>query len=137
MIIGFTGSRGGMTKAQHVCVRRLLVEAFCTVLHHGDCVGADAQVHVMARELGLIAPVRIITHPMVNAGKYAAHCVADMMLQPESAWARNNAIVVASERVIATPSSAEEQVSSGTWMTVRLAERKCTLVLPDGRLIYR
>ena len=45
MIIGFTGSRKGMTGEQAAVVMRLLLSA--TEGHHGDCVGADEQFHEM------------------------------------------------------------------------------------------
>lgn len=43
MILGFTGTRQGMTDYQQAQVRRFLVAYQCTILHHGDCIGADAQ----------------------------------------------------------------------------------------------
>ena len=46
--MGFTGSRGGMPQRQKDVVRYLLTEMQITRLHHGDCIGADSDVHKLA-----------------------------------------------------------------------------------------
>jgi uncharacterized protein YyaL (SSP411 family) len=45
MVVGFTGTREGMTDAQQASVLRLLLELDPHGIHHGDSVGADAQSH--------------------------------------------------------------------------------------------
>ena len=46
-VAGFTGTRLGMTPDQVVSVSKLLTEF--EAVHHGDCQGADANVHTIAK----------------------------------------------------------------------------------------
>ncbi len=134
--IGFTGTQRGMTPFQKNTVRELLrawsheyVPAF--KFHHGDCIGADEQAVVIARENGL----RIVCHPPIDERK-RAFAPFDEMLPPEEFMTRNQAIVDVSDRLIVCPRQYEEINRSGTWSTYRRMKRKpgyvIYLVLPDG-----
>ena len=70
MIVGFTGSYLGMTKAQRPKVFKWLMTnaTKITEAHHGDCIGADAVFHAMCAQLGI--PI-IYVHPPDNADKRA------------------------------------------------------------------
>ena len=48
MLISFTGTRKGMTHQQINTFTKLLFELGAEVLIHGDCIGADADAHVLA-----------------------------------------------------------------------------------------
>lgn len=115
--VGFTGTGRGMTPRQRDEVQfwlRRFAARGATEFHHGDCVGADAEAHELARELGY----RIVAHPPDNP-KSRAYCAADEV-RPEAPYlTRNRAIVAAVSVMIAAPATADEQVRSGTWATVR------------------
>lgn len=44
-IIGFTGTRRGMTRLQKQMIETFLVMHSPKEAHHGDCVGSDALFH--------------------------------------------------------------------------------------------
>lgn len=120
-----------MTQQQSAAVRKMLAQ--CSEIHHGDCIGADFDCHVMAKEIG----VRIIVHPPTNPKK-RAFCQVDRpedLLPTKDYRPRNYAIVDASRVLIATPKTMSEEHYSGTWLTVRYARRKhkqIRIVWPDG-----
>jgi hypothetical protein len=130
-VVGFTGTRAGMTPAQAGTVRRLLRELNPAEFHHGDCVGADEQAHGLAMEQRL----RVIIHPP-EMGRHRAWCLgAAAVLEVRPYMARNEDIVAACSVLIATPGQAGEVVRSGTWATVRRgrkAGRLLHVVAPDG-----
>jgi hypothetical protein len=61
MIVGFTGTRRGMTTAQKDYLRAVLAAGGVEEFHHGDCVGADEEAHAIARALH----IPIIIHPPI------------------------------------------------------------------------
>ena len=140
MKIGFTGTRQGMTPLQSSAfccvVAKLLRDS--TEFHHGDCVGSDAEAHEAA---ALVAKWTIVIHPPLNP-RYQAHCgdlqsrfAAVKTLERKDYLERNVDIVDATDVLIATPASHSEELRSGTWSTVRYAEklgRPITIVYPDG-----
>lgn len=144
MIIGFTGTRIGMTYRQKHVVEGILYDFFEVTqdamcddpdwtfeFHHGDCVGADEQFHNMVFEWG-----KVIIHPP-EFKSMRAFCKSDYILPPKPYLERNHDIVDASELMIATPKESEEILRSGTWATVRYARKKKKIVIvvyPDGRL---
>lgn len=113
--VGFTGTRYGMTTAQRTTLLTLLAGGRWAVLHHGDCVGADAEAHHAARLSGLA----VVIHPPINS-RFRANMKGDKSLPPLPYLDRNRAIVASAERVIAAPVSTG-QLISGTWYTVRYA----------------
>lgn len=134
--IGFTGTRHGMTVAQHVAVARLvhrMAGGRLLIAHHGDCVGADAQFHSICRQNG----ARIIVHPGAP-GPNQAECEGDERLAGKPNLERNVDIVAASQIMIAAPLQSMQPVrGGGTWYTVRRTrtlEIPLALVLPDGSI---
>jgi hypothetical protein len=129
--IGFTGTRRGMTQVQRRIVEDLLLLWLPVQVHHGDCVGADAEFHRMVRQL--VPDARIIIHPPHNP-QYRAFCEGDEY-QPERPYLkRNKEIVNASQLLLATPGESAEQWRSGTWSTIRHARQApvwVRIVLPD------
>lgn len=137
MIVGFTGTRHGITSAQSLELRDNLRVLKPTEFHHGDCVGADTAAHVIA---GRIEGVRIIIHPPARE-IYRAFCQGDAVetvLKPRDYRLRNQDIVMACSTLIATPRESFETVRSGTWSTVRFARkmnRTILIIYPDGKMI--
>lgn len=129
--IGFTGTSKGMTPEQITALRSILVDAEGE-LHHGDCIGADAQAHEIAEECGLLP----ILHPPTNYSKRAwCKSPAHLMRAEKPYLARNRDIVDETVALIAAPAEFEEQPRGGTWHTVRYARkqnRPIALILPDG-----
>jgi len=145
MNIGFTGTQIGMTIPQMVTFQDLLLdktkltnlaeqlfESETYWLHHGDCCGADAQAHQIAKRCGLM----VYIHPPV-IDTLRAFCEGDIIQKPKDYIKRNHDIVDTCQVLIATPKGKEE-VRSGTWATVRYAKKKLQptiIIMPDGRIV--
>lgn len=134
MKVGFTGTQKGMNLKQHILVQTFLEEIrWPSEFHHGDCIGADAQAHGIARELG----IRVIVHPPKNFEK-RAFCKEAGMCNPKPYLERNRDIVNDTDVLIATPETSYEVVRSGTWATIRYARKTGKTVyvfFPDGTIM--
>jgi hypothetical protein len=138
--IGFSGTQQGMTSEQEETFRILLRGLIhihpdkTIVLHHGDCVGADAQADAIAREIGLL----IHLHPPIIDQKRAfCHRSEDMIEPPKPYLERNHDIVTACAGLIATPREPFEVLRSGTWSTIRRARhlnKTVHIITPRGHL---
>jgi len=127
---GFTGTRGGLKVAQADALREVLQGV--TRLHHGDCVGADAEAYAMARQQG--TPTE--GHPPSNYG-LRAFTMNDRDHLPAPYLVRNRAIVDATDELIACPGKMQENVRSGTWATIRHARatgKPITIIWPTGEV---
>jgi hypothetical protein len=152
--IGFTGTKRGLTEPQRdsllsfLAMQRDEMERsvqkagleFRAVLHHGDCVGADAQAHRVAYLTGW----EMALHPGKDSSgesPYRAWCADNG--PPDAVYEsydplfyaeRNLHIVSAGTMLIACPDGPERQ-RSGTWSTVRAAirmGRPVVVIPPDG-----
>jgi hypothetical protein len=90
--------------------------------HHGDCRGADAEAHEIAKSLGY----KIALHPPTTAViSTRAFCKGVDYFFVEAPYLdRNRGIVNESALLLAAPRTMQEVLRSGTWATVRYA-RKC------------
>lgn len=120
MILGFTGTREGMTPRQNQDLRWLLLALDFEEFHHGDCVGADAEAHDIVR--AIYPQVKIVIHP-AEGTDHRAFKKGDVILEPLPPLERNRDIVKASRRMIATPKEPREVLRSGTWATVRYSRQ--------------
>ncbi len=130
MIVGFTGTKLGLTLQQHKALRELFASFEASELHHGDCVGADERAAYFAQQLSW----HIVIHPPSDP-KLRAFCSGDETLQEKPYIQRNHDIVDACELLVATPQQNKEELRSGTWATVRYARKKAkpiVFVFPDG-----
>lgn len=128
-VLGFTGTRRGMTDAQSREVDQLTRFAF-SELHHGDCVGADLDMHVIARANRL----RVVIHPPLDQ-RLRAGLKGDVVCPPKDYLARNRDIVAESDALLATPAESSEHWKGGTWYTVHHAQEQgkpVIIVWPDG-----
>jgi hypothetical protein len=129
--VGFTGTRQGMTPEQMRTVSQLLDELGYDWAHHGDCVGADADFHVIARSKGM----QVMIHPPSDS-KLRARLVGDDIAQEKPYLDRNRDIVNACKVLIATPKEKGWSVQGGgTWYTINYAcqqGRETIVVWPDG-----
>lgn len=134
--LGFTGTRKGMTESQENEVRdffalmdRLWGTRGAATLHHGDCVGSDAQAHAIAVSLGW----RICIHPPTDE-KYRAFCDSELTViqKPFVYLKRNRDIVSHSVVVVAAPATGK---SAGTKYTISHAysmRKPVYRVMPTG-----
>lgn len=132
MIVGFTGTRKGMTRKQYAAVADLLESLHPYQAHHGDCVGADADFHDIVREVIVGADIHI--HPPTD-DKYRAFKEGDVVYDPLPYLKRDEKIVEKAHIMIATPEGLLERKRSGTWTTVRYtrdAEKPLYIVFPEG-----
>lgn len=140
MIVGFTGTRDGMTGAQSDSVSRFLVALNgifkIRSARHGMCVGADAQFHDLIRLL--FPEAAIVGHPPTDLSLTDRGRPCDKYETQESYLARNRSIVHRSHVIIAAPKEMVEQPRGGTWSTFRYAVKMGKLhklVMPDGSYV--
>lgn len=118
MIVGFTGTRDGMSGSQELQLRRRLRELVATEFHHGDCIGADYEAACIAQRLG----ITVIAHPGNIANMRACH--PSHYVFPESPpLVRNRNIVDCCHLLLVAPRTNQEELRSGTWMTWRYARQ--------------
>lgn len=153
IVVGFTATQRGLTKAQNDVLHDMMMEAFGRVreAHHGDCIGGDQQIDAM---LDLYNIDTVIHPPTINTKRAwcARHWAMRMKfgemlggkppnrnkvteLPPRPYLTRNHDIVRVSRVLIAAPGEMTEQLRSGTWATVRYARklgRTIRLIMPDG-----
>ena len=130
--VGVTGTREGMTLKQLVSLERILEEAGPPIqLHHGDCIGVDAEAHEAAETAGVID---IIIHPP-DIPTHRAFCKSEHIRPERHYLQRNREIVEAIGLLIAIPKEDKEVLHSGTWATVRYAKRfgiDIQIIFPNG-----
>ena len=132
IIVGFTGTREGLTSAQREALVKVLYRLYSdgSEFHHGDCVGADEEAHEIAREIGY----EIHIHPP-SISRLRAFCKGDVVYSPKPYLERNHDIVDASDILVACPAQSYEVLRSGTWATVRYARRvgkPIVIIYPNG-----
>lgn len=136
MILGFTGTRKGMTPAQATAVSVAIPKLYAVLreFHHGCCVGADKEAYDLVRQL---AGCEIVAHPPDKDKYFAFETLhgSHRVLPVKDPLARNRDIVAACDRLWAAPDSTDAGPRSGTWYTIRQARKaKKELVVfwPDG-----
>lgn len=134
MILGFTGTQRGQTARQRATVRYLFGELNLRVLHHGDCIGSDAQADQDARRVGAM----IVLHPPEDPSKraFCDYSLPHEARDPKPYLVRNADIArEGRDGLIAAPKEYSEVLRSGTWSTIRRARklgRRIWIVWPDG-----
>jgi hypothetical protein len=136
MIVGFTGTRAGMSDAQKGVIERFLRAWHVMAFVHGDCVGADDHADEIAVSIGLARVLRPCTIASMRAHceKRGGHVLK--VYAPEPPLVRNEKIVLDSHILLATPHG-PESTRSGTWMTIRRArqaKRHIVIVFPSGQM---
>lgn len=133
MKIGFTGTQKGMTMEQKGAVHYILWEYRPEEIHHGDCIGADAEFHKMAK----VVKIHTVIHPPIKKEK-RAFCEGDEYRPEQHYIIRNHQIVDETSVLIAAPKSNNEELRSGTWATIRYAMGKkgveVNIVWPNGHI---
>ena len=135
-LIGFTGTQKGATRTQLTTLASFLsgpAELGARALHHGDCIGADSQAHLLA----LDGDIPVVLHPASTSLKRAWSKGATKIWPAKPPLDRNRDIVDATDVLIACPFQNHEILRSGTWATVRYARKQgkqVIIVWPDGSL---
>lgn len=132
-IVGFTGTRRGMTSAQHAAVYARLALLQPLALVHGGCHGADDEVDDVAVKLNIHRIVRPSTLDPSRVSRYRGNVTVH---EPKLPLERNDDIVREISTLLAAPHTTIEMVRSGTWYTVRRAREvrgmRVIVILPDG-----
>ncbi len=131
-ILGITGTRFGCTKEQLISVKTMLLDLTPTTIHHGDCVGVDAEIDKLARTFDITRVIHPPADPYLRAWCFGAET-----REAEPYLIRNQNIVSETELLLCVPSTVTEEVRSGTWFTVRYARtlnRPIIFVFPDGAI---
>ncbi len=120
MKVGFTGTRDGMSQHQKEQLVLLLASLGMTEFHHGDCVGADAQAHDIVREWfpDVVIHVRPPIIEFMRAFK-----TGDVMHAADDYISRDRAIVDSTDVLVGTPKDNNSVSRSGTWTTIRYAQK--------------
>lgn len=129
--LGITATRTGLTSEQSYSAEKVVAEY--DVIHHGDCLGGDLQMHLLAYALGK----KVVVHPPDNQ-RLRAFCSSDDVRPTRPYMSRNRDIVKESEVLLAMPLNDIEDFVSGTWATVRLARkagRKIIIIRQDGSIV--
>ena len=126
-MIGFTGTRRGMTNKQMSMLKLLLRKIFNDSFQfvHGGARGADTQADEIAREIGYDIYIRPTEETYWNWMKKKRNvCTGKPPLE-------RNKDIVANVRsfLIAAPKSLNEERRSGTWATIRYARETGVLVV--------
>lgn len=124
MILGFTGTRAGLSGRQLRELRSWLSFFYgtATELHHGGCKGADAQAHgLCSGHLRIVVhPGKAITGDTSEQAENLFMMDGDRRLPVAHYYERNRAIVRGASLLIACPKSRDRV--GGTWRTIADAE---------------
>lgn len=113
MKIGITGTREGANDTQLKAILEYLQQFPAgTEFHHGDCVGVDVEVAVMANELGF----KTIAHPGPDC-ELRAHHESHEIRGGLTHFKRNRNIVDETDTLIVVPLQNTHQSFGGTWYT--------------------
>ena len=134
MIVGYTGTREGMTKAQKKVIDIFFCDNDVSEAHHGDCIGGDEDFHKICRKHS----IPVVLHPPEDE-RLRAFCKGAVRVErPYPYLVRNQHIVNASDLLLAAPKEEYEPDAmrgQGTWSTVRYARRSLSpmrVIWPDG-----
>ena len=140
MIIGFTGTRNGMTEKQVSKIHTLLtgfvgeINPALILGLHGDCIGADDDFNMLCLSENIKTLCRPCTFENMRA-----HRTSQQIAEPETPMQRNRKITAQADVMIACPPNYTEiKRGSGTWATIkfsRRAKKPLYIIFPDGTML--
>jgi len=142
MIIGFTGTRQGMSPEQRRAVEALLIRFDPDAVVHGDCVGADAEFDAICELFDISRRIRPCNLEDMRA--HSERRGAQPVAVAQAPMVRNRNIVREADLLIACPLGPDPVVSGtslrgqGTWATVgfaRSVHRDVYVVERNGTVI--
>jgi hypothetical protein len=135
VVVGFSGTgRRPLTTPQRAALGVVLDDLAPTEAHHGGCVHADAEFHVLCMARGL----RVVVHRGDTPDRWDDCLGAAEYLDPKPNLDRNVDVVRASDAMVFCPHGRLELQRSGTWYTVRRARLygvPHVIVYPDGEAV--
>lgn len=127
MIVGFTGTQGLMTANQHAHLHAHILSMEPEEFHHGGCVGADHTAHHLVHR---VSPLTDLCVHWCNIKDKQANLKGEFESFDElPPLERNHKIVDAVDVLLAAPLSDQEVLRSGTWATIRYAEKRGVRVI--------
>lgn len=138
IILGFTGSRKGMTVAQRSAFNGLLISAGMKTFLNGAAIGADREALEVIKQYPKVV---VELYPgdrrqELYAVDYAIDRGSGVILHAPLPYLHRNRIIAnRCDYLIATPEQAVETRRSGTWATIRYAQdagKKISIIEPDG-----
>lgn len=148
MILGFTGTRKGMTPEQLATLNLEMDNPGLDIddnsppkLIHGGAEGADETMDSLCcfrtQEPIEVYPCTWERYQYwVNKDKFST-IINRIVHQVKPPLVRNKIIVERAALMIATPYTMEEELRSGTWATLRYARKlnkPITIIFPDGSI---
>ncbi|NTU85952.1 MAG: hypothetical protein HGA45_42595, partial [Chloroflexales bacterium] len=97
MKLGITATQVGLSGAQAGVISTLLAALKPDEVHHGDCLGGDAEIHALAR---VHTSARIVAHPGHIEAK-RANCQVDERREPAPTLERNITIIAETDLLLA------------------------------------
>lgn len=121
MKVGITGTRNALTGYQEASIVTFFIEHEneITELHHGDCVGADNWVAIIAAYF----KIKTVCHPPIKNELRAFHNSTEIRT-PLNYLARNRNIVDETDMLLVVPYQDTHQPQGGTWYTHDYAVKK-------------
>jgi hypothetical protein len=139
-ILGFTGTRKGMTPEQERTVRDLIQGLSLQSAHHGACHGADRQFHRLVLERAMHVGLWPSNDEQLAWARQAAGISNKVYVhQTFPPLTRNRMVVERVVQMCATPSTMREKQRSGTWATIRYSRnigRPVAICWPDGTVTH-
>lgn len=135
MVLGVTGTRDGLTVEQFQAMTAWMRSHPFTGIHHGCCIGADAEAFEAASSIRPGA--QTVAHPPTSRRLVSENTEAfsDVRCAPLPYLERNRAIVDACDTLLVLPRGDCEEQRSGTWSTCRYARKvgkPVVICWPDG-----
>ena len=139
MIIGFTGTRNGMTDAQINRVAQILEDEEPTKTIDGMCVGSDAGFALLSSGLGVYT-IGYPGHSKLDEDDmtYRDPNPRDEERESKTHFERNRDIVNECDIMIATPSGDNFDHRGGTNYTIKYAlkvGKEINIILPNGDVL--
>jgi hypothetical protein len=137
MILGFTGTRKGLTPQQRAALPSVLAALPERVLH-GGAEGADTEFHNILRKIDSTVAIEVYPASLARQRTWVtlrAPEIQTFILHWELPLERNRLIAARCDHLLACPAEPTEQLRSGTWTTVRYARaagKPITILNPDG-----
>ncbi len=140
-VIGFTGTRNGLTYRQGVALHENVYRLFDVfdgdigLAIHGDCVGADSDFDKAMNDIGIKTRCLPCTFESMRA-----NC-CEAIAEPKPPMQRNRDIVAMADVMFACPPNKERiKKGSGTWATIGFTEKAgkpLCIIYPDGETEYQ